>query len=454
MNKHVPPSSIAAEDSPAPKPDEAKSRALQQPPQAKSSFPRQPGERPQDAPPQPSEADAGRKSAPDSPPAETNPFRRAFWTRSRLTLAAILAALVVGAVLSWPGGASKNVYVFVKASYGTITVSVRADGTLGARDSTDILAIVGGRVQSVLAKSGDRVVKGQIRARLESQPARDEVLRAQTEVASMQSRLAEAEADVGEARAAALRAKNDPKPGAYESAQARFARAQARLSELQAQSREAAARLATARAQIQNLDLRAPSDGTVLKSDIEPGQYVSAAGERGLFTLASDLSQLKLVADIPESQLGAARAGEQARFTVPAFPRRVFPAVLTSLDLWPKKETKDSKQVTAYPATLAVGNPDGALRPGMSATVDLIAASARNVLVVPNQALTFSPPPDLETKYPKPAPQAGTRAGRIWVLNGDNPEPRDVTLGLTDGRITQIAAGLRASEKVITSLIH
>ena len=166
--------------------------------------------------------------------------------------------------------------------------------------------------------------------------------------------------------------------------------------------------------------------------------------------------ELKLVADIPESQLGAAHVGEHAQFTVPAFPRRVFPAILTALDLWPKKETKDGKEIIAYPATLSAGNPDGALRPGMSANVELIVARAPNVLVVPNQALNFSPPRDIEAKYPKPKiSDSGPRIGRVWVLNGDNPEPRDVTLGLTDGRVTQIAAGpLRAGEKVITSLIH
>jgi hypothetical protein len=76
--------------------------------------------------------------------------------------------------------------------------------------------------------------------------------------------------------------------------------------------------------------------------------------------------------------------------------------------------------------------------------------------VVPNQALIFSPPPDIESKYPKLKPSpAGARVGRVWVLNGEDPEPRAITLGLSDGRITQVAAGsLRAGEKIITSTIQ
>jgi HlyD family secretion protein len=196
----------------------------------------------------------------------------------------------------------------------------------------------------------------------------------------------------------------------------------------------------------------------VLKSDVEPGKYVSAAaGGRALFTLASGVSQLKLIVDVPESQLGGVRVGEPAQFTVPAFPRQVHPAILTALDLWPKKETKQDKEIISYSATLAGDNPDGALRPGMTANATIITAQARNVLVVLNQALTFTPPPEIESKYPKPtaSPTPSRRVGRVWILNGDTPEPRDITLGLTDGRITEVAAGpLRPGEKVITSTIH
>jgi HlyD family secretion protein len=270
--------------------------------------------------------------------------------------------------------------------------------------------------------------------------------------------MAEAEADIGEARATALRAKNDPKPGAPDTAQAALARATARESELSAHLREAQAQLTAAHAQIDSLDMRAPFEGIVLKSDIEVGNYVSAAaGGRALLTLASGLSQLKLVTNIPEAQLGAVHVGEPAEFTVPAFPRTVFPAILTALDLSPKKETKDGKAIISYPATISANNPDGALRPGMSANAMVIIAQARNALVVPNQALTFSPPPDIEAKYPKPkmSVAAGQQPGRVWVLNGEDPEPRDITLGLTDGRITQIAAGsLRAGEKIIINTIH
>ena len=490
MNKHVPPSSIAGDETKSPQKTAPSGQGgeadhKEQPPkpaEAESPTPpRQRGEKPEGdkpegdksrgdkpqaekpqadqsqeaAKPQGGEPDAAQQQRADgdSSTPESSPWR------DRLKFAAVPAALVVGLILWWSwGGASRPVYAFVKATNGTVTMSVRASGTLAPHDSVDIVAPIGGRVQSVLAKSGDRVMKGQLLARLNSDSARDEALLAQTEFASMQARMAQAQADVEEARAAALRTKSDSKPGAYDTAQANLARAQARTSELQAQLRQAQAQVSAARAVIDSLDVRAPMDGVVLKTDIGPTKYVSAgAGGRALFTLASGLSQLKLAVDIPESQLGSVRVGEPAQFSVPALPRQVFPAILTALDLWPKRETKDSKESVTYSATLAVDNAEGALRPGMSANADIITAQARNVLVVPNQALTFSPTPDIESKYPKPKPPVpgGAHVGRVWILDGDTPEPRDVALGLTDGRITQVAAGpLRAGDRVITATIH
>src|SRR5205823_602505 len=106
--------------------------------------------------------------------------------------------------------------------------------------------------------------------------------------------------------------------------------------------------------------------------------------EQPLFTIAADLAQLKLQADFPESALGGLHPGDRAEFTTPAYPRRLFPAVLTALDLLPKKETKDGKESTYYSGNLSVANQDGALRPGMDASISVITAEARNVLVIRN----------------------------------------------------------------------
>jgi HlyD family secretion protein len=149
--------------------------------------------------------------------------------------------------------------------------------------------------------------------------------------------------------------------------------------------------------------------------------------------------------------------GARAEFTVPAFPRRPFAATLTALEIWPKREVRDRTQFVTYGGVLTAPNPGGVLRAGMSANVAVIVAEAKNVLVVPNAALAFVPPPKVEAQFAlrKPtAPAPGERMGRVWVLQGTSPDPRDVTLGLSDGRVTQITGGaLRAGEKIITSAL-
>jgi HlyD family secretion protein len=425
------------------------------PPQARdaNSSPAQPGTPPSTAPqPQPAA----------SQPAATNPARTSIWTRPRLVIAGMIAAIIVlVAFLWWPGRGSdsKITYEIVPAARGTIIVPARATGTLVPRETADIVAPLAGRVQSVAVEAGERVTKGQVLARVVSDSARDDLLRAQTALVSDQANVARAEADIAEERAALARARNSGTPSAADSAQARLARAIADAEEARAVLRQDQDRLVQARTQIASLDLRAPFDGVVLKSTIQAGQEVRAATrEAPLFTIAADLSQLKLQADFPESALGGLHPGDRAEFTTPAYPRRVFPALLTGLDLLPQKETKDGKESTYYRGNLSVANQDGALRPGMDANINVITAEARDVLVVPNAALNFTPPQNPKDAQsanpPLQSSPASQSVRRVWVMADGRLQARDVTLGLSDGRFTQIVAGpLRAGEPVVTGAI-
>ncbi|HXJ01310.1 MAG TPA: efflux RND transporter periplasmic adaptor subunit, partial [Micropepsaceae bacterium] len=347
-------------------------------------------------------------------------------------------------------------YSVARASYGTVIVGVRAPAMLEARDMTEIAVRNGGRLESLAVRSGDRVVKGQRLARLASDSAQAELVAAQAERAARQADLARAEADAAEARAAAQRARGDARPGAADAAGARLARTLANVDEARALLRAGDASLAEARAAVESLDVRAPVDGVVLKINFEPeGDVRSIARGESLLTLAGDLSQMNLRASFPENALGTLRVGERAEFTAPAFPRRIFAATLTGLDLWPKRNVTDGKTTVTYPATLTATNPGDMLRPGMSADVAIVTAEAKHVLVVPNSALSFTPLPKIESKFPllKTSPE-GPRVGRVWVMRSGDLSPRDVVLGLSDGRVTQIVSGpLREGENVVTSAI-
>jgi HlyD family secretion protein len=423
--------------------------------EAKSPPPSTQPEQRQPEKPQPADGDGQPKTS--KPPAEeTTPLSRAFWTRPRLGIAGVIAMAVLGAVL-WPWGGSepKIAYSFTKVAYGNVTLRVSSVATLEPRDAVDVVAQIGGRVDTLPVKSGDRVAKGQPLAHLISESALDELVATQAELAARQADLARAEADVMEARAAVLRARNDTKSGAIDSAEARFARAEANANESHALLRAGEVSLVAARAAVENLDIRAPFDGIVLKTNLNPQRDVRAVTRgQSVITMAGDLSQLNLRADFPESALGTLHLGARAEFTAPAFPQQRFAATLTGIDAWPKRESRDGRQIVIYTGTLTGDNPNGVLRPGMSANVAVIVAEARNVLVVPNTALTFVPPLKIEAQFPPPKASSGARIGRVWVLAGGSPEPRDVSLGLSDARVTQVVAGsLRAGENVITSAL-
>lgn len=393
-------------------------------------------------------------SAPET--AEANPLQRAYWTRRHLVAAGIFAALLAGAFFWWPfgGNQSKIVYSFTKADRSTVVVTVHSTGLLEPRDPVDIVAPANGQVESLAVKSGDRVSKGQTLARLASDAARAALLSAQADLAARQADLARSQIDIAEARAALTRARSETRPGAADTAEARLARMSANADEARQLVQAAQQSVASARVVLAGLDIRAPFDGTVLKTDTELSNNVRTISRgQPLITMVADLSQLNVRADFPESALGALHAGEPAEFIVPAFPQQTFTAKLVALDLWPKRQVKVDKEIIVYAGTLTGANPDGMLRPGMSANVAIIAAEAKNALVIPNSALGFAPPPKIEAQFPPLKLSAGpARLSRVWVLKNGNPEPRDVALGLSDERVTQVVSGpLREGEDIITS---
>jgi HlyD family secretion protein len=407
--------------------------------------------------------DAKAAPAPDQPSApavavSAHPLERRFWTPWRVRGAVIAGALLVGLTVWWVSrpGTPELHYQVAPARIGTVTRTLHGPGTLAPRNVTDVTATMDGRLQNVFARVGERVTAGALLARFDPAEAQAQLAEAQADIASEQAQLQRYEADITEARAdlareAALRKYNIAAPGTYERAEARLARAVAGADTVRADLREAQLRAAAARARLTKLDVRAPFSGVVLKRNVQAGQYAGGQSQ-ALFTMAADLSQLQLGAEFPETALGAVHPGQQATFTVPAYPRQSFSAVVSDIDLLPKKQTADSNAKSVYGVNLIADNPDDVLRPGMTADVAVITAQARNVVTVPSAATSFTPPAEIARHYPPPKPTPTGTATRVWVMDGSMPAPRDVTTGLSDGRVTQIVAGLKPGEKVITNV--
>ena len=204
--------------------------------------------------------------------------------------------------------------------------------------------------------------------------------------------------------------------------------------------------------------IRSPVSGVVVARNVDLGQTVAASFQTPeLFVIASDLTVLKLTVDIDKADIGGVQVGQTATFTVDAYPARTFAAGVTEL----RNAARTVANVVTYQGVLDVNNKAGLLKPGMTATADIVVRTVANVISVPNRALRFAPPkppvrgggfiPFASTAAPVPTPGKG----ELWTPGPNSrPEARPVTLGITDGRRTQITSGnVRAGEAFIVDIV-
>lgn len=367
------------------------------------------------------------------------PTWRRWWALTIYVLIALIAAWVF---LTPP---KKIEYIRSKAEVATIRAIVTATGTLAPLEKVTVGAEVSGRIDAVLVDYNDQVKKGQVLARINTDALRAIALQAQAAVAQAQANLAKAENDL--ARAVSLQNSGFVSKAAYDTAKAARDTAAAALKSARAQSDQAEANLGKA-------DIRSPIDGIVLDRKVDPGQTVAASFQTPeLFVIASDLTKLELEVDIDEADIGQVQAGQTATFTVDAYPAMTFSANVRELH----NAAKTVSNVVTYQGVLTVDNAQGLLKPGMTATADITVKVVENVLTIPNGALRFTPDATPVFSGPgavnpvAPIDPIATGKGKVWIVGPDGkPASRDVTLGATDGRRTQVTSGnVKAGEEFI-----
>ncbi len=370
------------------------------------------------------------------------PFWRKWWV---LSLAAVVVALV-GWRLFTPKAATA--YLTGKAEIATIRSIVTATGTLQPIDKVTVGAEVSGRLDEILVDFNSRVKKGQVIARINPDELNARAQQALATVQQFEAALKKTENDLR--RAISLRDSGFVSKASYDSALSARDSASANLKSARAQSEQAQANLSKAA-------IRSPIDGIVLDRKIERGQTVAASFQAPeLFIIASDLSQLELTVDIDEADIGEVLVGQEATFTVDAYPAQVFKAKVMEL----RNAARTIQNVVTYQGVLSVQNDKGLLKPGMTATADIAVKTAENVVSVPNGTLRFSPQQEVvaETMAPMPtmAPvdPISSGKGKLWVeVKGKEPAARDVTLGITDGQRTQITStNVKAGEAFILDI--
>ncbi|HNS98191.1 MAG TPA: efflux RND transporter periplasmic adaptor subunit [Polyangiaceae bacterium] len=391
------------------------------------------------------------------------------WVRWLIVLAAI-AGIVVG-VLLWRAKASeaaKPHFETAAAEKGNILVTVSVTGKIQSVDAVEIGAEVSGKVDEVLVDFNDAVKKGQELARINTEQldARVKEVRAQSAVAA--ASLLSAKATAAEAKANVARMKSLADRGLVsqkdlEAAVATAARAEASVAQANAQQVVNAASLESALSARDKAIIRSPIDGLVLSRSVEPGQTVAASLQAPvLFIVAKDLTTMVLKVDVDEADVGKVQKGQRATFTVDAYPGKNFEASVKSL----KNVPTSGQDVVTYEAELSVDNQERLLRPGMTATATIITSEKKDVLVVPNTALRFTPPDVIASstaatprpggalpgfgppRFARPSGSAGGnrqkgagQMGKVWVLENGEPKAIRLRTGATDGTRTEVVGG-------------
>jgi HlyD family secretion protein len=358
----------------------------------------------------------------------------------------IILGIIVAAIAAWFGWKALNPppvvdkYKTAAISKGDLQEEITANGVINPVRVVSVGTQVSGTVQALYADFNDRVVAGQVLLRLDP--------------ALFTSRLQASEAALANVRAnAALQAANARR--ALELVGKDYISRQDYETQ-QASAKGAAASVAQAEAQIRqdraNLDfsvIRSPVSGIVISRQIDIGQTVAASfNTPTLFQIARDLTQMQIEAAVAEADIARVKPGQSVGFTVDAYGTRQFNGTVDQIRLNPTTQ----QNVVTYTVIVKAANPDGALLPGMTANASFLVSDRKDVLLLPNAALSFKPEgwkPQRNPPGSTPQPDMAT----VFVEAGGQPEARRVRLGASDAEMTEIVGGaLKPGDIIITGL--
>jgi HlyD family secretion protein len=406
-----------------------------------------------------------------------------------VALAVVLALLVFGLKTCFFKGPDKPNYATTPAEIGNMEVHVSATGNLKPTNQVTVGSEISGLITRVNVDENDHVVAGQPLAQIDPIKLQDAINRAQASVESARASVQQAEATAAQSKAQLARQEEVfqisggkvPSKTELDQARADYQRALASVAVAKANVQSAMAQLNSARTDMSKSTIRSPVTGVILSRQVDPGQTVAASfNTPTLFLIAEDLAKMDLEVKVDEADVGQVKEGQQASFTVDAYPGKTFPATITRVNVGSNSSTAATSSssaasgVISYGALLTVSNPDLTLRPGMTATATIITSQEKNVLLVPNAALRYEPRaggaqarPGGQTLMPVGLPgrrfgnnnqsnrevQIGRGSRRTVYVQDEAGKlsPHEVIAGSTDGSDTIVTSRtLKPGMKVVT----
>ena len=353
----------------------------------------------------------------------------------------IVAAMLVVAIGSWIfSGGKKNKepqFETEKITRANLQNSVTATGTIEPVTSVTVGTQVSGIVSKLYVDYNSKVTKGQVIAELDRTNLTSELNTAKANLSSAQSSLNYEKAN--HQRYETLYKKGLVSADEYENARLSYEKAVQQVKTAQESVKKAETNLNYA-------TITSPIDGVVLSKAVEEGQTVAASfSTPELFTIAQDLTNMRVIANVDEADIGDVKEGERVSFTVDAFPNDVFEGQVTQV----RQEATTTNNVVTYEVVSSAPNEQLKLKPGLTANVTIYTAEKQGVLSVSTKALRFTPTPETVGKM-KIADCKGKN--KLWTKQGNTLQAHSVQLGMSDGIHTEILSGLAEGTEIVTTV--
>ena len=329
-------------------------------------------------------------------------------------------------------------YATSKAEVQNISTSITATGTIEPVTKVEVGTQVSGIISKIYVDYNSIVTKGQVIAELDRTNLQSELVSAQSNLQNAQSNLNYQKSNYE--RYKALFDKGLVSANDFENARLTYEQAQAQVRVQQQSVQKAHTNLGYA-------TITAPIDGVVLSKEVEEGQTVaSAMTTPTLFIIAQDLTNMRVIADVDEADIGEVKEGQRVTFTVDAFPDDIFNGEVTQV----RQEATTESNVVTYEVVISAPNQDLKLKPGLTANVTIFTLERNQVLTILAKALRFTPNKNLLTEGEEIIDCDGKN--KIWVREGQNFKAIPVNIGITNGNVTEIVSGIKAGQEMITEI--
>lgn len=360
---------------------------------------------------------------------------------SKIWIAVIVIVVIAVAAWALSGGKKEEEINFKKEAVKTETLqnSVTATGTIEAVTSVTVGTQVSGIVNKLYVDYNSQVKKGQVIAELDKTNLLSELNTAKANLASATSNLNYQAANMN--RYQTLYKKGLVSADEYENALLTYRQAKEQVASSKENVQKAQTNLGYA-------TITSPIDGTVISKSVEEGQTVAASfNTPELFTIAKDLTNMQVVANVDEADIGGVKEGDRVTFTVDAYPDDTFEGTVKQVRL----EATTTNNVVTYEVVISAPNADLKLKPGLTANVTIYTQERSGVLAVANKALRFTPTKETVGKDMKIVDCKGKN--KVWTLSDKTLTAHPVTIGQTDGVHTEIIKGIKKGQKIVTEII-